>query len=113
MADSRRPQRRKDLRGFHEDRAGAHGFDSANQIACRIARINRRRHGTIPQYPQVGKIELEPRFGIERHHVAFFFDAQQRSRPAEIFRARPPGIRSSAISEVSARFAVCRLTQRR
>ena len=70
MGDFGGAQALKRFRVFDEDRARVHRFDGADQILGRITGIERRRDRAVCQDAEVGEIELEPRFGIERDYVA-------------------------------------------
>ena len=55
---------------LHKDGASTGGGQGPDQIRGRIARIHGCRDGAIGHDAQVGQVEFQPGFRVERHHVA-------------------------------------------
>ena len=87
-------QRLQRLRVFHEDGARAGGFDGAHQVRGRIARIHGGGDGAVGDDAQIGQVELQPGFGIERDDVALA-DAERAQTGGDLLGGAPvlvPGI---------------------
>ena len=94
MRDLRIAQRFERLRVFHEDGARTGGFDRTYQVRGRVARIHRGGDRAVGDDAQIGQVELEPGFGVERDDVAFA-DAERAQTGGDLFGGTPvlvPGI---------------------
>ena len=62
--------------------------DGAHQVLGRIAGVQGGRDGAVGDHPQIGQVEFQARFRIERHHVALA-NAQGAQTRGD-FLHRPP-----------------------
>src|SRR5215469_16784123 len=85
---------RQSLRIFYENGARAGSLKRLSQFGRRIVGVERRSNRTVGENSQIGKVEFQPRLGIQRDDITLF-NTKAAQAGCDLLRCLPiliPGV---------------------